>query len=267
MLAAAFLSAAVLAAPMTTNGTLARTVRISEHAPVLKDQIIFITPELYTPAEEVELAVVGEIPSRVPHRSQSERERLGAGEDAPQWIVVRFRDGLFAIDPFIPLPDVTPETARQLFKSMDYQTGGPIATLGTDRSLFNRKRIEATEELFRTLEHERIEWLKRHRYLQAVRSWSGDAAARSPQSQVPAARPLPEDMPRTRPIEEVRAPAAGVMLLSGDQPVRISMPDLGIAKEVRDRVASRQGQLTPPAGRTGQVARVDRADPSRSDEQ
>lgn len=267
MLVAALLSAAVMASPMSTNGTLARSVRISEQAPVLENQVIFITPELYTPAEEIEHAVVGEIPSRAANRSQAERERLGAGEDAPQWIVVRFRDGLFAIDPFVQLPDVTPETARQLFKPMEYQTGAPIATLGTDHSLFNRKRIEATEDLFETLEHERVEWLKRHRYIQAVRSWSGDAATAQTQTQAPARRPLPEDMPRTRPVEEVRAPASGVMLLSGDQPVRISLPDLGVSKEVRDRVAAHDGYLTRPAEPKSDVANADKSKSSKTTEQ
>lgn len=245
MLPALLLSAVVMGSPVSTNGLLARSVQLDQRAPVMESQIIFITPELYTPAEELEGRVVGQIPSPMALRSAAERARLGAGPEAPQWIVIRFRDGLFAIDPFLQLPDVTPETARQLFKPMKYGTGAPIATLDTDRSLFNRQRINATEDLFAALEHERIEWLKQHRYVQAVRSWSGDPGPASQQSRVN--EELPEDMPRTRPIQEVRAPAAGVMLVQGDQPVRVSLPDLGVPAEVRDRVAANGGYLKRPA--------------------
>ncbi|MCL4220717.1 MAG: hypothetical protein KJZ65_05045 [Phycisphaerales bacterium] len=247
MLPVLLLSAVVMGSPVSTNGLLARSVQLDERAPVVENQVIFITPELYTPAEEVRGHVVGQIPSQVALRSAAERARLGAGPEAPQWIVIRFRDGLFAIDPFLQLPDVTPETARQLFKSMKYGTGAPVATLGTDRSLFNRQRIEATEDLFRALEHERVEWLKQNRYVQAVRTWSGDPDHASQQSRAPGRDALPEDLPRTRPIEEVRAPAGGVMLVQGDQPVRVSLPDLGVSADVRQRVAANGGYLNRPA--------------------
>lgn len=247
MLPALLLSAVVMGSPVSTNGLLARSVQMDERAPVIESQVIFITPELYTPAEEAEGKVVGQIPSPMVLRSAAERARLGAGPDAPQWIVVRFRDGLFAIDPFVQLPDVTLDTARQLFKSMEYGTGAPIATLGTDRTLFNRQRINATQDLFKALEHERIEWLKRHRFVQAVRSWSGDPDQASMQSRAKDRDELPEDMPRTRPVQEVRTPAAGVMLVRGDQPVRVSLPDLGVPAEVRQRVAANGGYLNRPA--------------------
>lgn len=243
MLPAFVLSTIVLGSPVSTNGLLARSVQLDERAPVLEQQIIYITPELYTPAEEINGAVVGQIPSPQAQRSQAERERLGARADAPEWIIVRFRDGLFAIDPFIELPDVTPQTARQLFKPMKYQTGAPIATLGTDHSLFNRRRIEATEDLFAALEHERIEWLKRNRYVQAVRTWSGDPDQARQQTVAPERKDLPEDQPRTRPIEEVRAPSSGVMMVKGDEPVRISMPELGTSAAARERVAANNGYL------------------------
>lgn len=256
MLPVLLLSAVVVGSPVSTNGLLARSVQMDERAPVIENQVTFITPELYTPAEELEGHVVGQIPSPAALRSAAERARLGAGPEAPQWIVIRFRDGLFAIDPFLQLSDVTPETARQLFKSMKYGTGAPVATLGTDRSLFNRQRIEATEDLFRTLEHERIEWLKQNRYVQAVRTWSGDPDQTSQQSRAPGRDALPEDMPRTRPIEEVRAPAAGVMLVQGDQSIRVSLPDLGVPAEVRQRVAANGGYLNRPAqAKEGQPAK------------
>ncbi|KAA0216319.1 MAG: hypothetical protein EDM82_04950 [Cyanobacteria bacterium CYA] len=247
-----------MGSPVSTNGLLARSVQMDERSPVIESQVTFITPELYTPAEEVKGNVVGQIPSPMAMRSAAERARLGAGPEAPEWIIIRFRDGLFAIDPFLQLPDVTPETARQLFKPMKYGTGAPVATLGTDRSLFNRQRIEATEDLFMALEHERIEWLKQHRYVQAVRSWSGDPDQASPQSRSNERKDLPEDMPRTRPIEEVRASSARVMLVQGDQPVRVSLPDLGVPGEVRQRVAANGGYLKRPGEVKKQAAAGDK---------
>lgn len=266
MLPAFVLSAVVIGSPVSTNGLLARSVQLDERAPVLEKQITYITPELFTPAEELSGAVVGQIPSPQAVRSQAERDRLGARADAPEWIIVRFRDGLFAIDPFIELPDVTPQTARQLFKPMAYQTGAPIATLETDHSLFNRRRIEATEDLFAALEHERIEWLKRNRYVQAVRSWSGDPDQAQQQTNAPRLRELPEDMPRTRPIEEVRAPAAGVLIVKGDEPVRISMPELGTTAAARERVAANKGYLTRPESKAD-AKRLAKAEPEKKAEE
>ncbi|RMH10567.1 MAG: hypothetical protein D6695_11165 [Planctomycetota bacterium] len=259
MLAIALLSAVVTAAPL------------SGHGPVLENQVIFITPELYTPLQDTDHprltdqgVVVGQIPSKMATRSEQRRAELGAGDEAPEWIIVRFRDGLFAIDPFVKLPDPTTDTARQLFKAMKYETGAPIATLGTDRSLITRKRIDATEDLFAALEHERIAWLKRNGYLMSVRTVSGSAP--SAQTSAPPQR-MPEDRPRTRPIEQVRAPSAGVLVIAGDQPVRISMPDRGIPASVRQRVTRRDGVLNHSGEHTSRVAKAERVRDEDSAEQ
>ena len=78
---------------------------------------------------------------------RNERAARGAGADAPSLIYVRVFDGVFAIDPFEPLPqtgelselyaqvDIT--TARQLFSG---------SSLETDRALFDRRRLSRASE-------------------------------------------------------------------------------------------------------------------------
>lgn len=217
------------------------------------NQITYITREYYAPqqrAHDYELdpynwgAVVGTIPAdEEAANPYSTREEM-QGQDAPEWIVVRHRDGLFAIDPFVALPEVTPETAFQLFKPMKHGTNGPVVTLDTDRSQFSRRRIERTEELFEVLEFQRIQWLKANGF-GGPRTLVGN-----PDNAQTSAEPrmnMPEDQPRTRPVESVRATPARAIILAGDEPVRISMPDLGVSGEVRARVAARDGVLNAPA--------------------
>lgn len=220
------------------------------------NQITYITREYYAPqqrAHDYELnpynwgAIVGTIPAdEEAANPYSTREQM-QGEGAPEWIVIRHRDGLFAIDPFVALPEVTPETAFQLFKPMKYGTNGPVVTLDTDRSQFSRRRIERTEELFDVLEFQRIQWLKVNGYA-GPRTQLGNPDQNGQTNAQP--RTLPEDQPRTRPVESVRATPARPIILSGDEPMRISLPDLGVSGEVRARIAAREGVLNAPAEET-----------------
>jgi len=244
--------------------TAIASAALAMSAPPPAHHITYITREMYAPQQSeqnYELGstpqpqVVGTIPATpVANDPHSMREELG-GQEAPEWIIIRHRDGLFAIDPFVPLPKATPEAARQLFKAMEYGTSGPVVTLDTDRSQYGRRRIVRTEELFRVLEHQRILWLKSEGYYGGITRVIGNPNAAPNQT---SAEPR-EDMPRTRRIESVRANPSRPLILSGDAPVRISMPDLGVSKEVRDRVAAHGGVLNAPASET-EVARSDRSE-------
>ncbi len=239
--------------------------------PVPDDQITYITRAYYAPQQEVHNYELGsntttQVVSTIPaEESSSEpwstRESMG-GQDAADWIVIRHRDGLFAIDPFVALPEATPEASRQLFKAMKYRTDGPLVTLDTDRSQLGRRRIVRTEELFRVLEAQRIQWLKSKGYIGGVKSvkgTTGQAVTRN------TPKALPEDMPRTRPIESVRAASNKHLVLIGDQPVRISLPDLGVSKVVRDRVAANDNIIADPARET-ELAENDESTPSSVDQ-
>ncbi len=234
------------------------TAALAVSAPPPQSQITYITREYYAPQQEInnlELSpvaqpqVVGTIPATVSANDQwSQREELG-GQDAPDWIVIRHRDGLFAIDPFIPLPKATPLAARQLFKAMEYGTSGPVINLDTDLSFYGRERINRTEELFQVLESQRILWLKANNYLGGVRTVNGNAHAANDQTRTPRIH-TPEDRPRTRPVESVRAMPTRATILAGNETVRISMPDLGVSRAVRDRVAARGGVIVVKPTRT-----------------
>ena len=222
------------------------------------NHITYITRDMYAPQQRehnrelnpvAQPQVVATIPATVSATDQwSSREELG-GQNAPDWIVIRHRDGLFAIDPFVKLPKATPEAARQLFKAMEYGTSGPVVTLDTDRSRYGRNRINRTEELFQVLEHQRILWLKANHYLGGVRTVSGSQHAANDQTRNQRIH-TPEDRPRTRPVESVRAMPSHATILAGDQTVRISMPDLGTSRAVRDRVAARGGVIVVKPART-----------------
>lgn len=185
----------------------------------------------------------------------SDRERLG-GQDAPELILVRAFDAVFAIDPFARLPEGDIGLMRQLLR--------PGTSLELDRSLYSRRSIQRTEELMDQLESARQEWLR-------VNGFYGPRTYSNPNAPTPAndaALPepagwfrAPEDMPRTRSREQVQAEPAvtpvadqaaerargiAAALLSGDAPVRISLP-FGTASDVvasverrnQDEVASR----------------------------
>jgi hypothetical protein len=235
--------------------TAIASAALAMSVPPAANQITYITRAYYaatTNDHDLELnpyqwgAVVGTIPADENAADPySTRDRMG-GQDAPEWIIVRHRDGLFAIDPFVALPEPTAQTAFQLFKPMKYGTSGPVVTLDTDRSQFSRRRIERTEELFKVLEFQRIQWLKANGYA-GPRTVAGNPGTAQTSA---GPRTRPEDQPRTRPVESVRAdhaPAPRAIILSGDEPVRISLPDLGVSGAVRARVAARGNVLNAPA--------------------
>lgn len=179
-------------------------------------------------------------------QSDSDRLRLG-GQDAPELILVRAFDSVFAIDPFLPLPEGDITVMRQIF-------GTP--SLETDRTLFGRNRIDRTEELMNILERARLDWLDDNGFT-GVRTLTNPNAEQSDDDAAlpePAGRfRAPADMPRVRSREQVRAEPENTRagdiaaaLFSGDQAVRISLP-FGTAADVvasaerrnQDAVASR----------------------------
>ncbi len=156
----------------------------------------------------------------------SDRVRLG-GENAPELIYVQIFDGIFAIDPFMPLPAANDSTAPMLFRG---------TTLETDRSQYGRQQIERTKELFKKLEQARNDWLRSNgfygvRVITNPKATSEDGQhAKSNTSIEPAAvfeRPV--DVPRIKSREQVKADEQKTMsgvaaMLSGDEPIRISLP-------------------------------------------
>lgn len=164
--------------------------------------------------------------------ARSDRARLG-GEDAPELILVRAFDAVFAIDPFVQLPAGDVGLMRQLFQG---------TSLDTDRALFNPNRIERTEELMRILESARVNWLRDQGYY-STRTVRNPNAGQPTRGEAKLPEPsgwfrAPADMPRTQPTEEVRddteqdrSRAIASSLFSGDEPVRISLP-FGTAPDV-----------------------------------
>jgi hypothetical protein len=162
--------------------------------------------------------------------ADSDRARLG-GHDAPEMILVRAFDAVFAIDPFAQVPAGGTGLWRQLTRS---------TSLETDRTLFNRQGVDRTEELSRLLETARQNWLRDNGFY-APRTIINPSAGIPREAVLPEPAgwfQIPEDMPRTRSREQVQAtPDAGhaafiaSTLLSGDEPVRISLP-FGTAPDV-----------------------------------
>lgn len=162
--------------------------------------------------------------------AQSERDRLG-GHHAADMILVRAFDAVFAIDPFAQVPAGGTGLWRQLTRS---------TSLETDRVLFGRQGIDRTEELSRLLENARQNWLRDNGFY-APRTYTNPSAGEPKEATLPEPAgwfQLPEDMPRTRSREQVQArPDAGraafmaSTLLSGDEPIRISLP-FGTAPDV-----------------------------------
>jgi hypothetical protein len=173
--------------------------------------------------------------------ANSDRERLG-GQNAPARILVRAFDAVFAIDPFIELPQGDATNARILFN-------GP--SLETDRALYNRIRIERTEELLRLLEAERRRWLRDNGYY-GVRAFTNpnppsDSGQDSAELPEPAGSfRVPADIPRGKSREQVnaapdRAESIASSLLASDEPVRISLP-MGVSADLAERVAKRNAR-------------------------
>jgi hypothetical protein len=179
--------------------------------------------------------------------AQSERHRLG-GHHAPEMILVRAFDSVIAIDPFAAVPAGGTGLWRQLTRA---------TSLETDRTLFNRQGIDRTEELSRLLENARQNWLRDNGFY-APRTFTNGASAQPKEATLPEPAgwfQLPDDMPRTRSREQVRAtPDAGHAafvasnLLSGDQPVRISLP-FGTAPDVVASVERRNAAAARVANR------------------
>lgn len=179
--------------------------------------------------------------------AQSERHRLG-GHDAPEMILVRAFDAVFAIDPFAAVPAGGTTLWRQLTRA---------TSLETDRTLFNRQGIDRTEELSRLLENARQNWLRDNGFY-APRTFTNGSSGQPKEATLPEPAgwfQMPEDMPRTRSREQVQAqPQTGhaafvaANLLSGDQPVRISLP-LGTAPDVVASVERRNAAAARVANR------------------
>lgn len=175
----------------------------------------------------------------------SQREAMG-GQDAPARILIQVYDGVFSIDPFVPLSSGNEDIANMLFNG---------TTLETNRALFNRQRIERVETLLKTLEAARHNWLRNNGYFGVKSFTSSKASAAEGQADAtlpePAARfRIPADLPRGKAREQVNADenqsdsnahAVASSLLSGDEPVRISLP-FGTASDVVARVETRNAQ-------------------------
>lgn len=217
---------------------------------VRRDQVRFLDRE--------PTAVVGAVQdgATVWHQANSDRDRLG-GQDAPELILVRAFDAVFAIDPFVRLPKGDIGLMRQIFSG---------TSLDTDRAVLDRRRIERTEELMRILETARVNWLRDNGYYstRTVRNPNAGAPARG-EATLPEPSGwfrAPADMPRTQPSEEVRhessedrTRAIARSIFSGDEPVRVSLP-FGTAPDVVASVERRESvQQEQP--QTEQVASSD----------
>lgn len=172
----------------------------------------------------------------------SQREAMG-GQDAPARILVSAFDGIFSIDPFVPITSGNEDIANMLFNG---------TTLETNRALFNRQRIERVEKLMKVLEVARHNWLRNNGYYgvkQVTSSKStGEAHAEATLPEPAASFRIPADAPRTKSREQVNAGDSSTRsiaanLLNGDEPVRISLP-FGTAADVVDSVEARNAENT-----------------------
>lgn len=167
--------------------------------------------------------------------SAAARERYGAGDDAPELIYVRAYDAVFAIDPFValPMPDRFAEFEPRVGIAASRQLFGRTS-LQTDRTLFDRRRIERTQELFRALEHARRDWLRSNGYgVRTFRNPSAGTEAQTRRTPVPAGKfRKPADWPSTKPRESVDAGETrrssprefARSLVDGSEPVRFAAP-------------------------------------------
>lgn len=169
--------------------------------------------------------------------SGSQREAMG-GEDAPARILVRVYDAVFSIDPFVPITCGNEDIANMLFNG---------STLETNRALFNRQRIERVEQLMKSLEVARHNWLRDNGYY-GVRQFTSSKSTSEEHADATLPEPaakfrIPADVPRGKSREQVNANDATTRsiaqnLLEGDEPVRISLP-FGTAPDVVARVEAR----------------------------
>lgn len=170
----------------------------------------------------------------------SQREAMG-GQDAPARILIRIYDGVFSIDPFVPIGCSNEDIANMLFNG---------TTLETNRAIFNRQRIERTEKLLKALEAARHDWLRSNGYY-GVRSFTsskstGEAQADASLPEPAASFRIPAEAPRGKAREQVnaddlssdKARAIAASLLRGDESIRISLP-MGTAADVVASVEAR----------------------------
>jgi hypothetical protein len=170
--------------------------------------------------------------------SGSQREAMG-GEDAPARILVRVYDAVFSIDPFVPITCGNEDIANMLFNG---------ATLETNRALFNRQRIERVEQLMKSLEVARHNWLRDNGYYGVRQYTSSKSTSEEEHADATLPEPaakfrIPADVPRGKSREQVNADDATTRsiarnLLEGDEPVRISLP-FGTAPDVVARIEAR----------------------------
>ena len=174
----------------------------------------------------------------------SQREAMG-GQDAPARILIRAFDGVFSIDPFVPLPEGNEDIANLLFNGV---------TLETNHIIFGHNRIERVEKLMKILEVARHNWLRNNGFygVQSVTSSRSTGEARTEASlpEPAASFRIPADVPRGKSNEQVNtddsnARSIASNLLSGDEPVRISLP-FGTAPDVVASVEARN-QAVPEA--------------------
>ncbi len=170
----------------------------------------------------------------------SQREAMG-GQDAPARILIRVYDGVFSIDPFVPIGCSNEDITNMLFNG---------TTLETNRALFNRQRIERTEKLLKALEAARHDWLRSNGYY-GVRSFTSSKSTSEAQADASLPEPaasfrIPAEAPRGKAREQVnaddlssdKARAIAASLLRGDEPIRISLP-MGTAADVVASVEAR----------------------------
>ncbi len=172
-------------------------------------------------------------------KAQSDRERLG-GQDAPALIYVRVFDAVFAIDPFVAIPEADLAITRSLFRG---------SSLETDQSAIARRRVDRTKELFEHLEHARHNWLRENGYYlpRTVTRISQAVTEASSNREIEPVMKIerPADVPRGRSYEEVQGTPAidsqavvSRPLLDSDQPIRISVPH-GTAADVVAQVETK----------------------------
>ncbi|MDF1808478.1 MAG: hypothetical protein P1U42_02165 [Phycisphaerales bacterium] len=186
------------------------------------------------------VAVTGEDGS-LNWNAKSDREKLG-GEDAPALIYVQIFDGIFAIDPFMPIPAANDSTAQMLFRG---------TTLETDRTQHGRQQIDRTKELFSKLEQARHDWLRDNGFY-GVRVFTNPKADTTSENQAQG-KSLPEpsavferpvDIPRGKSREQVKRneqtkmQGVAMMLNDSESVVRISLPH-NVNAQIAARVEKR----------------------------
>ena len=190
----------------------------------------------------------------------SDREKLG-GQNAPELIYVQMFDGVFAIDPFQPLPAANDATAQMLFRG---------TTLETDRTQHGRQYIDRTKELFDKLEQARVNWLRDNsfygvRVFTNPKPFNDEQANASELPEPSAVFERPTDAPRVKSREQVKVDEQSdeqvnmqgvvAMLSTTDEPIRISLPHMMDAQIVA-RVEKRNEQQADQSKEEGESKEI-----------